>query len=131
MHFCLPIPLSVAAYFGDLKDGVHKGDENDPRVSLIEVVPEEIRYWMPTKGTIGRALETGVGAMTGRVAAPGELRTITEAEVSVSFKFKRIARLNLVVDQNDARFAYEVNDTANNDSTRPCTFIIILTVIVL
>lgn len=74
----------VAAYFGDLKDGVHKGDENDPRVSLIEVVPEEIRYWMPTKGTIGRALETGVGAMTGRVAAPGELRTITEAEIKMT-----------------------------------------------
>lgn len=90
MHFCLPTPLSVAAYFGDLKDGVHKGDENDPRVSLIEVVPEEIRYWMPTKGTIGRAIETGVGAMTGRVAAPGELRTITEAEVSVSLSSSNV-----------------------------------------
>jgi hypothetical protein len=82
--------VSVAAYFGDLKDGVHKGDENDPRVSLIEVVPEEIRYWMPTKGTIGRAIETGVGAMTGKVAAPGELRTITEAEVRASLQRFRI-----------------------------------------
>jgi len=79
-------PRSVAAYFGDLKDGVHKGDENDPRVSIIEVVPEEIRYWMPTKGTIGRAIETGISAMTGKVAAPGELRTITKAEVRIAFQ---------------------------------------------
>jgi general stress protein 26 len=29
---------SLKAWFGDLGDGVHKGDENDPRVSVIEVV---------------------------------------------------------------------------------------------
>lgn len=73
--------ISVSAYFGDLKDGTHKGDETDPRISVIEVVPEEIRYWMPTKGAIGRAIDAGVGAMTGRTSAPGELRTITKAEV--------------------------------------------------
>jgi len=74
----------VSAYFGDLKDGVHKGDENDPRISIIQVVPEEIRYWLPTKGTIGRAIETGVSKMTGKVAAPGELRTITKAEIQLT-----------------------------------------------
>jgi hypothetical protein len=31
------------AWFGDLGDGVHKGDENDPRISLIEVTPDEVR----------------------------------------------------------------------------------------
>jgi hypothetical protein len=29
-----------------LKDGVHTGDENDPRVSVIEVIPKEIQYWL-------------------------------------------------------------------------------------
>ncbi|RDB24982.1 Protein bli-3 [Hypsizygus marmoreus] len=74
----------VSAYFGDLKDGTHKGDENDPRISVIEVVPDEIRYWKPTKGAIGRAIDAGLGAMTGRVSAPGELRTITKAEIQLT-----------------------------------------------
>ncbi|KAG6831568.1 hypothetical protein H0H87_004787 [Tephrocybe sp. NHM501043] len=71
----------VSAYFGDLKDGVHKGDETDPRISVIEVVPDEIRYWIPHKGALGRAIDAGVGAITGKVSAPGEIRTITNAEV--------------------------------------------------
>lgn len=71
----------TAAWFGDLKDGVHKGDENDPRISLIEVIPDEIRYWYVTRGKIGRAVEIGVGAVTGKTASPGELRTITKQEV--------------------------------------------------
>ncbi|KAH9935701.1 uncharacterized protein B0H18DRAFT_951167 [Fomitopsis serialis] len=33
---------ATAAWFGDLKDGVHKGDQLDPRVAVIEVIPEEI-----------------------------------------------------------------------------------------
>lgn len=103
----LPTFLSVAAYFGDLKDGVHKGDENDPRVSLIEVVPEEIRYWLPTKGSIGRAIETGLGAMTGKAAAPGELRTIAEAEVRTS-KFKCLHAYSEHADQVDTKFVNEV-----------------------
>jgi len=72
----------TSAWFGDLKDGVHKGDANDPRVSIIKVVPDEIRYWYATKGKIGRALEVGVDALTGKTAVPGELRTITKNEVS-------------------------------------------------
>lgn len=75
--------LSLPAWFGDLKDGVHKGDSNDPRVALIRVIPDEIRYWCVTKGKIGRAVEIGVGALTGQAATPGELRIITKQEVSV------------------------------------------------
>ncbi|KAG6885924.1 hypothetical protein C0993_007942 [Termitomyces sp. T159_Od127] len=73
----------VSAYFGDLKDGVHKGDQSDPRISVIEVLPDEIRYWMPTKGAIGRAIEVGVGAITGKVSAPGEIRTLSGAEIKL------------------------------------------------
>jgi len=72
---------ATAAWFNDLKDGVHKGDANDPRVSIIEVIPEEIRFWYPTAGKIGRAVEIGVGAVTGKTAVPGDLLTITKNEV--------------------------------------------------
>ncbi|KAJ3886053.1 hypothetical protein GG344DRAFT_91055 [Lentinula edodes] len=74
----------LSAWFGDLKDGVQKGDEHDPRVAIIEVIPDEIRYWIATKGTVGRALETGINAVTGGVSVPGELRTITSAEIQLT-----------------------------------------------
>lgn len=74
---------AISAWFGDLKDGVHKGDENDPRVSLIEVIPDEIRYWYATKGKLGQAIEVGIGAVTGKVASPGELREITRDEIAL------------------------------------------------
>ncbi|KAG5647050.1 hypothetical protein DXG03_001420 [Asterophora parasitica] len=76
--------ISVSAYFGDLKDGTHKGDETDPRISVIEIIPEEIRYWMPTKTAIGRAIDAGVGAMTGKTSVPGEIRTITKDEIQLA-----------------------------------------------
>ncbi|KAF9527304.1 hypothetical protein CPB83DRAFT_856324 [Crepidotus variabilis] len=75
---------ATSAWFGDLKDGVHKGDANDPRVSIIEVIPDEIRYWYPTKGKIGRAVDIGVAAVTGSTSAPGELRTITKNEIQLT-----------------------------------------------
>ncbi|KAI0655894.1 hypothetical protein C8Q70DRAFT_1047053 [Cubamyces menziesii] len=74
---------ATAAWFGDLGDGVHKGDQNDPRVAVIEVIPAEIRYWIATRGKIGQAVEIAVGAVTGKTAAPGELRTITKEEIQL------------------------------------------------
>ncbi|EPT04536.1 hypothetical protein FOMPIDRAFT_1057856 [Fomitopsis schrenkii] len=73
----------TAAWFGDLGDGVHKGDQNDPRVAVIEVIPEEIRYWYATRGTVGQAVDIAVSAVSGKTAAPGELRTITKAEIQL------------------------------------------------
>jgi len=74
----------TASYFGDLKDGIHKGDQNDPRISIIQVIPDEIRYWFPTKGALGRAIDSGVGAVTGRATVPGQLRTITKTEIQLT-----------------------------------------------
>jgi len=70
-----------AGYFGDLGDGVHKGDANDPRVALIEVIPEEIEYWVSKHGVIARKVEVAAAALTGKGHAPGELRTITKEEI--------------------------------------------------
>lgn len=33
---------ATKAWFGDLGDGTHKGDENDPRVAVIEVIPDSV-----------------------------------------------------------------------------------------
>ncbi|KAF8585933.1 hypothetical protein K439DRAFT_1646413 [Ramaria rubella] len=73
----------ISGYFGDLGDGKHKGNEDDPRVSVIEVIPNEIRYWMANKGKIGQTVQVAVGAVTGKGSAPGELRTITPAEIQL------------------------------------------------
>lgn len=81
----LPRADSTGAWFGNLKDGVHKGDQNDPRVAIIEVIPQEIRYWIATQGVVGRTVDVTVSAVSGKTAAPGELRTITKHEVSPWF----------------------------------------------
>ncbi|KAG8802548.1 hypothetical protein FRC17_006391 [Serendipita sp. 399] len=75
----------ISGYFTDLGDGVHKGDATDPRVSVIKVVPREIRYWVSNTGAVGRALEHAKGAITGKLTAPGEIRTITEQELQLVF----------------------------------------------
>lgn len=82
--FNLNLTFRTSAWFGDLKDGVHKGDANDPRVSIIQVTPDEIRYWYPTKGKVGRAVEVGISAVTSKTASSGELRTITKDEVQLT-----------------------------------------------
>ncbi|KAH8107232.1 hypothetical protein BXZ70DRAFT_998026 [Cristinia sonorae] len=73
----------TAAWFGDLGDGIHKGDQNDPRVALIEVFPEEVRFWVATRGTVGKAVDVAVSAVTGKASAPGELCTITKDEIAL------------------------------------------------
>lgn len=72
---------TVTGYIGNLKDGVHTGDENDPRVSAIEVVPDEIRYWFTEKGAVPRTVQVAAGAVTGKATSPGELHTITNEEI--------------------------------------------------
>ena len=72
---------STAAWFGDLGDGVHKGDQNDPRVAVIEVIPNEVRFWTSTENAVTKAANIITSAVTGKVAAPGELCTLTKAEV--------------------------------------------------
>jgi hypothetical protein len=42
--------LIITSHFSDLGDGAHKGTAQDPRVSVIEVIPNEIRYRVATSG---------------------------------------------------------------------------------
>lgn len=65
-------------YIGDLEDGIHKGDADDPRISAIEVVPDEIRYWF------ARTLQAAAGEALGKVTLQGELRTINKEEIRLT-----------------------------------------------
>lgn len=60
---------------------MHKGDQTDPRVAVIEVVPDSVRYWLSTSNTLTKAADIVASAATGRTSAPGQLRTITKDEV--------------------------------------------------
>jgi len=74
---------SLSSYFGDLGDGKHHGKQDDPRVSIIEVCPIEIRYWVAKAHALGRAAEVAYGALTGSGKAPGEFMTITSDEINL------------------------------------------------
>ncbi|KAG1751547.1 uncharacterized protein EDB91DRAFT_1105998 [Suillus paluster] len=71
----------VTGYIGDLKDGVHKGDKDDPRVAVIEVIPDEIKYWITKHSSMMRKAQIVVGAAMGKATASGELRTISQEEI--------------------------------------------------
>ncbi|KAI0305669.1 hypothetical protein B0F90DRAFT_1808866 [Multifurca ochricompacta] len=75
---------NMAAYFGDLGDGIHKGDENDPRVVVIEVIPDEVCYWLATGGAISRRVQEVVTVVRGKTCIPGELRKITKEEIQLA-----------------------------------------------
>jgi len=72
---------SITGYIGDLKDGVHRGDENDPRVAVIEVIPDEIRYWITKHSSVVRKAQVAASAAMGKVTPTGELRTITKEDI--------------------------------------------------
>jgi hypothetical protein len=111
---------SVSAYFGDLKDGVHKGDENDPRVSIIEVIPDEIRYWVATQGTVRRAVGVAISAATGKAARPGEIRTITKEEVRCRRTVQPSEMIDPLLDYAHTRTAYK-GRVRRRREWRPCT----------
>lgn len=83
MHCHILTGRSLTGYFGDLKDGVHKGDKTDPRVAVIEVVPDEIKYWITNHSSAVRTTEVAYAAATGKATAPGQSRIISKEEVSV------------------------------------------------
>ncbi|EXJ89533.1 hypothetical protein A1O3_02600 [Capronia epimyces CBS 606.96] len=72
----------VSAWFGDLKDGVHDGTANDPRMALIEVQSKYIVYWKKETSSLGFLKEVGTAALTGSVAQTGVLRELMEEDIS-------------------------------------------------
>ncbi|KAK4701892.1 hypothetical protein P7C70_g4341, partial [Phenoliferia sp. Uapishka_3] len=74
----------LKGWFGDLKDGVHTGSWDDPRVAVIQVIPSEIRYWIKTESSLAQTYELVKGAVTGETASPGALRVISEADLALA-----------------------------------------------
>ncbi|BGP40786.1 hypothetical protein JCM10450v2_004788 [Rhodotorula kratochvilovae] len=75
---------TIKSWFGDLKDGVRTGEPGDPRIAVIQVVPDEIRYWIKTRTSLGQTVEVLKGAVTGETAAPGYLRVISGSELQLA-----------------------------------------------
>ncbi|KAF8556396.1 hypothetical protein OG21DRAFT_1506670 [Imleria badia] len=76
--------MFVSGYIGNLGDGVHKGDEGDPRVAVIEIIPDEIKYWISEQTAISRGLQVAASVAMGKATAPGELRTIRKEEIQLA-----------------------------------------------
>ena len=77
MVFPLPVANMLASYFGDVKDGGNGGDENDPLMSIIRAVQNEIAYWVSTGKSVIRAAEASFDAVSERSFVRGELRALT------------------------------------------------------
>ena len=67
---------SIKAWFGDLGDGVHTGEPEDPRMALIEVKIGYVVYWVSTVDEEGFKEEVGKAAEKGEVAQNGLLREL-------------------------------------------------------
>ncbi|KAF8444617.1 hypothetical protein L210DRAFT_978303 [Boletus edulis BED1] len=76
--------MFISGYIGNLGDGVHKGDKGDPRVAVIEIIPDEIKYWISEQSRISRTAQVATSAILGKATAPGELRTIRKEEVQLA-----------------------------------------------
>ena len=76
----------MAAWFGDLGDGVHNGSADDPRMALIEVKAKYISYWKSTVGTLGFLKEVGQAVITGQVADNGVQRQFGEEDIEAMRK---------------------------------------------
>jgi general stress protein 26 len=74
------------AWFGDLGDGTHTGQPEDPRMKLIEVQAKYINYWQHTVGKEGFEKEIKGAVEEGKVANTGSLRKMDEKEVQEARK---------------------------------------------
>jgi general stress protein 26 len=73
---------SIKAWFGDKGDGVHTGGPEDPRMAVIEVIPDEIRHYHQERSSLGVLGEVVAATITGNTASPGSIRTITKQELA-------------------------------------------------
>ena len=72
----------IKAWFKDLGDGVKDGSPSDPRVACMEVRVDEIRHFHQEKTAIGTAVDIISSTLSGSMATPGSIRTITGEEIA-------------------------------------------------
>jgi hypothetical protein len=62
-------------------------------------LPWQIRYWVANKGKLAQTVQVAIGAATGKGTAPGELRTITPAEVNLcDFQVEYKSNMDALID---------------------------------
>lgn len=74
---------ALSAWFDDKKDGVHDGSAEDPRVVMLDVVPEEIRYYAQS-GKVAYLKDVAKATVSGSVASPGKLVIIDSDEIQLA-----------------------------------------------
>ncbi|KAI8591590.1 putative bli-3 protein [Geranomyces variabilis] len=74
----------LKAWFGDLGDGIHNGEVNDPRIALVFVKAESVHYQMQNKSTPRVLFEIVRGSLTGERPAVGPLRELGASELSTA-----------------------------------------------
>ncbi|ORX81951.1 hypothetical protein K493DRAFT_241307 [Basidiobolus meristosporus CBS 931.73] len=68
-------------YFPDLKDGVHKGDCEDPRVGLLQVEAQSVLYMVSDQNILSSSFEQVKSLVTGEAPHLGSLREISPEEL--------------------------------------------------
>jgi hypothetical protein len=64
------------------REMVSTGGPEDPRMAVIEVVPDEIRHYHQERSGLGVLGEVVAATITGNTASPGSIRTITREELA-------------------------------------------------
>ncbi|RXK41477.1 hypothetical protein M231_01185 [Tremella mesenterica] len=77
---------TLKAWFGDKGDGIHDGGPTDPRMAVFQVKIDEIRHFHQKRTMIGTAVDVVASAVSGEVATPGEVRTITGKEIAAAWE---------------------------------------------
>jgi hypothetical protein len=86
---------TLAAWLGDLGDGVHDGGPTDPRIGVIRLEAKLATYSLARRGMFGRAVETIKSAAKGDVAVVNSIRELSTEE---------LAECEFLRDILDARF---------------------------
>ena len=73
---------ALKAWLGDLGDGVHNGEAEDPRIGLIKIKSSTAQYCVSGKNILMSAIEVAKGVVTGEAPAVNKMRHMSEEELS-------------------------------------------------
>ncbi|KAF9890329.1 hypothetical protein FE257_005995 [Aspergillus nanangensis] len=73
---------TLAAWLGDLGDGVHDGSPTDPRIGVIRLEAQLATYSLARKGIFGRSVETVKSVAKGTVPVVNSIRELSREELA-------------------------------------------------
>ncbi|KAK3724490.1 hypothetical protein LTR37_001114 [Vermiconidia calcicola] len=71
---------ALKAWLGDLGDGIHNGEADDPRIALIRVKTKTAQYAVSYVNSVTSTFQVVKGAVTGETPAVNKLRHLSEDE---------------------------------------------------